>query len=167
MLFILCYCSVAHFCLTFCDPMTVACQAYLTFTSPGTCSNWCPLSQWCYPTILLSDVPFSSCLQILPSIRVFYNESALQQVTKVLEFQCQHQSFQWIFEIDFIYDRHVWSPCCPRDFQESSSASQLKSINSSVFSLLYGLTLTSIHDYWKNHSFYYIDICRQINVSAF
>ena len=41
----------------------------------------------------------------------------------------------------------------PRDSQESSPASQLKNISSSEFSLLYGPTLTSTHDYWKNHSF--------------
>ena len=49
----------------------------------------------------------------------------------------------------------VWSPCSPRDSQESSPAPQFKSINSSAFSLLYGPTFTSIHDYWKNHSFDY------------
>ena len=47
------------------------------------------------------------------------------------------------------------SPCGLRDSQESSPAPQLKSTNPSVVSLLYGLTLTSIHDYWKNHSFDY------------
>ena len=42
-----------------------------------------------------------------------------------------------------------------RDSQESSPAPQFKSINSSVLSLLYGPTLRSIQDYWKNHSFDY------------
>ena len=37
--------------------------------------------------------------------------------------------------------------------QESSPAPQFESINSLAFSLLYGPTLTSIYDYWKNHSF--------------
>ena len=41
-----------------------------------------------------------------------------------------------------------------------------KSINSSVLSLLNGPTLTSIHDYWKNHSFDYLDLCQQSDVSA-
>ena len=45
--------------------------------SPGACSNSCPLSRWCHPTISSSLVPFSSCLQIFPSIRVFSNESVL------------------------------------------------------------------------------------------
>ena len=35
--------------------------------SPGVCSNSCPLSQWCHPTILLSVTPFSSCLQSFPA----------------------------------------------------------------------------------------------------
>ena len=50
---------------------------------------------------------------------------------------------------------------CPRDSQESSPALQFKNINSSAFSLLYGPTLTSVHDYWKNYSFDYTDLCQQ------
>ena len=53
------------------------------------------------------------------------------------------------------------------DSQESSPAPQFKRINSSAVSLLYGPTLTSIHDYWKNHSFDYMDHCWQRDVSAF
>jgi len=75
--------------------------------------------------------------------------SSSQQVAKVLEFQLQHQSFQSIFRTDFLYDGQVWSPCCPRDSQESSPTPQFKSINSSVLSFLYSPTLTFIHDYWK------------------
>ena len=44
------------------------------------------------------------------------------------------------------------SPCSLKDSQESSPTPQFKSINSSVFSLLHGPTLTSMHDHWKNHS---------------
>ena len=50
---------------------------------------------------------------------------------------------------------------------ESSSMPQFESINSSVLSLLDGPTLTSIYDYWKNHSLNYTDICWQSDVSAF
>ena len=49
----------------------------------------------------------------------------------------------------------------------TSPASQFESINSSVLSLLYGPALTSIHDYWKDHSFDYTDLCQQSDVSAF
>ena len=36
-------------------------------SSPGTCSHSCPLRWWCYPTILSSVIPFSSCLQSFPA----------------------------------------------------------------------------------------------------
>ena len=52
-----------------------------------------------------------------------------------------------------------WSLCSPRNSQESSPTPQLKSINSSVLNFFYGPTLTSIHDYWKNCSFDYTDLC--------
>ena len=54
---------------------------------------------------------------------------------------------------DLRQNGRVGSPCSPRDSQESSPIPQFKSINSLVLSLLYGPTLTYIHDYWKNHSF--------------
>ena len=79
--------------------------------------------------------------------------SSSHQVAKVLEFQLQHQSFQWTFRTDFLEDGLVRSPCSSRDSQESSPTPQFKSISSSALSFLYNPTLTSIHDYWKNHSF--------------
>ena len=51
-----------------------------------------------------------------------------------------------------IQDGRVGSPCSPRDSQESSPTPQFKNINSSALRFLYSPTLTSIHDYWKNHS---------------
>ena len=45
--------------------------------TPGVYPNSCPLSRWCHQTISSSVIPFSSCLQIFPSIRVFTNESKL------------------------------------------------------------------------------------------
>ena len=91
--------------------------------------------------------------------------SSSHQVAKVLEFQ--HQSFQWIFRTDLLEDGLVWSPCSPRDSQESSPTPQLESINSLVLRLLYGPIFTSIHDYWRNHSFDCTDFCGQSDVSAF
>ena len=45
---------------------------------------------------------------------------SLHQVARILELQFQHQFFQWIFRVDFLYDWIIWSPCSPRDSQESS-----------------------------------------------
>ena len=79
------------------------------------------------------------------------------QMAKVLELQFQQQSFQWIFRVDF-QGWQVWSPCSPRDSQESSPAPQFESINSLALSLPYGPTLTSVHDYRRNHSLDYLDL---------
>ena len=63
--------------------------------TPGVHPNPCPLSRWCHPTISSSVVPFSSCLQSFLDQGLFKWVSSLDQVAKVLEFQLQHQSFQW------------------------------------------------------------------------
>ena len=97
--------------------------------------------------------PFPPAFNLSQKQGLFQGVSCSYQVAKVLEFQLQHQSFQWIFRTNFLEDGLVWSPCSPRDSQESSPTPQFKSINSSVLSLLYVPTLISIHDYWKNHSF--------------
>ena len=83
---------------------------------------------------------------------LFQQVSSSHQEANVLELHLQHEAFQWIFRVDFLYNWLIWSPCCPRDSQESSPTPQFKSINSLVLSFLYGPTLTSTHDYWKNHS---------------
>ena len=70
--------------------------------TPGAYSNSCPLSRWCHPTILSSVVPFSSPFNPLSQHQgLFKWVSSSHQVAKVLEFQLQHQSFQWIFRTDF------------------------------------------------------------------
>ena len=116
----------------------------------GIHPNPCPLSQWRYPTISSSVIPFSSCLQFFPSSGLFQWVGSSHQMDKALEPQFQHQSFQWIFRVDFLW--LVGFPCSPRDSQESPPTPQFKSINSSALSFLHSPTLTSIHDYWKNHS---------------
>ena len=65
----------------------------------GGYSNSRPLSQWCQPTISSSVIHFF-CLQSFPASRSFQMSVLPHQVTKVLEFQLQHQSFQWIFRTD-------------------------------------------------------------------
>ena len=83
---------------------------------------------------------------------LFWWVNSSHVVAKVLEFQLQHQSFQWTPRTDLLQDGLVGSPCSPRDSQESSPTPQFKSINSSVLSFLHSPTLTSTHDHWKNHS---------------
>ena len=125
--------------------------------TPRIHPNPSPLSQWCHPTISSSVIPFSPCPQSFPASGSFQMSQLIAtlwplQVAKVLEFQLQHQPFQWTPSTDFLYNGLVGSPCSPRDSQESSPTPQFKSINSSVLSFLYSPTLTSVHDHWKNHS---------------
>ena len=109
----------------------------------GVYPNPCPLSQWCHPAILSSVVPFSFCPQSFPALGSFQmgqlSPSGGQSIgvsasTSVLPMNTQD-----------------WSPCRPRNSQGSSPTPQFKSISSSALSFLYSPTLTSIHDYWKNH----------------
>ena len=51
---------------------------------------------------------------------LFQQIGSLLQVAKVKELQLQHQSLQWTFRVDFLYDWWAWSPYCPRDSQEST-----------------------------------------------
>ena len=70
--------------------------------TPRVYSNSCSLSWWYHPAISSSVVPFSSCLQSSQHQGLFQWVSSSHQVAKVLEFQLQHQSFQWIFKTYFL-----------------------------------------------------------------
>ena len=145
--------SVTQSCLTLCDPMDCSKPGFLhhhQLQEPTQTRIHCvgdaiqpshPLSSPSLPTFSLSQHQ-----------GLFQWVSSSQQMAKVMEFQPQHQSFQWIFRTDFLYGGLVASPCCPRDSQESSPTPQFKSINSSALSFLYSPTLTSMHGSWKTNS---------------
>ena len=146
-------CSVIKLCLTLCNPMNCStpglpilhhlpefAQTHVHRVGDAIQPSH-PLSSPSRPTFLLSQHQ-----------GLFTWVSSSHQVAKVLEFQLQHQSFQWILRTGFLEDGLVGSPCSPRDSQETSPTPQFKSINSSALSFLYSPTLTSIHDHWKNHS---------------
>jgi len=61
--------------------------------------------------------------------------SSSHYVAKVLKLQLQQQSIQWIFRIDLLYGWLVWSPCRPKDSQESFPTPKFKNINCSPPSL--------------------------------
>ena len=137
--------------------------------APGPCSNSCPSSGWCHPTISSFVVPFSSCLQSFPASGSFpmsqFFVSGSQSIGVSVSVSILPMNIQDWFPLGWNW--LVWPPCSPRDSQESSPIPQFKNINSSVFSFLYSPTLTSIHDYWKNQSFDWMDLCWESNVSAF
>ena len=136
----------------FATPWIVACQTSLSITnsrSSLTHAHWVgDAIQPSHP--LLSPSPPAPNPSQHQSLFQWVNSS--HEVAKVLEFQLEHHSFQRNPRADLLQNGLVWSPCSPRDSQESSPTPQFRSINSSVLSFLHSPTLTSIHDQWKNHS---------------
>ena len=107
-----CCCSVAQSCLTLWDPMDCS--------TPGlpVLHHLLDLAQthvqWVSDAIQPSHplFPPSPALNLSQHQGLFQWISSSHQVAKVLELQLQHQSFQWIFRVDFLQDWLVWSPCC-------------------------------------------------------
>ena len=134
--------------------------------TPRACSNSCPLSWWCHPTISSSVAPFSSCLQSFPASASFLvswlPESGDQSIGASASASVLPMNIQ------------DWLPLGWTGW----IALQSKGL-SRVFS---GITVqkhqffgtqpflwsnSHIHTYWKNHSFDYMNLCWQRNVSAF
>ena len=129
----------------FATPWTAARQASLSSTN-----SWSPPKPMSIESVMPSSHlilcrPLPLLPPIFPSIRVFSSESVLHIRWS------KYWSFSFSISLSSEHpDGLVGSPCSPRDSQESSPAPQFKSINSSALSFLYGPTLTSIRDYWKN-----------------
>ena len=139
--------SVAQLCLTLCNPLDCNMRGFPVHHQcpEPTQTHVHHVGDAIQPSHPLSS-PFPLTFNLSQHQGLFQWLSSSHQVAKVLEFQCQHQSFQWIFRTDFLQDGLVGSPCSPRDSQVSSTP-QFKSINSSVLIFLYSPTLTSIQDY--------------------
>ena len=120
----------------------------------------CPLSQWCSLIISSSAALFFFCLQSLPASgsspvsRLF--ASGGQSIRDSTSAANKYSGLISI-RIDWFYLPAV----------QGTFRSLLQHHSSKASSLLYGLTLTSLHDYWKNHSFDYIEIFQQSDVSGF
>ena len=170
MLWLVQFSSVAQSCLTLCDPMDCSTPSFPSFTISWNLLKLMSIESvmpskhlnLCHPLLLLPSV--------FPSIRVFSNESALYiRWSKYRSFSISPSnecSGLISFRIDWF-----GLPAVHRTLQhQKTPAPHFKSINSLVLSLLYGPTLTSIHDYWKNHSFDYTDLCQQgfiLNIANF
>ena len=122
--------------------------------TPRVHSNSCPSSWWCHPAISYSNVaPFSSCFQSLPASECFPMSQlfawggqsiGVSPSTSVFPMNTQDwSSLGWT----------GWISLQSKGLSRVFSNPQFKSISSSVLSFLYSSTLTSIHVYWKKHSF--------------
>ena len=131
-------------------PWTAAHQASLSFTIS--------LSFLKLMSISSSVTPCSSCPQSFPTSGSFpmswFFTSSAQSIGASASTSVLPMNIQGWFPLGLT--GLISSLSSPRDSLESSPAPQSKSINTSELSLLYGPTLTSVHDYWKNHSFDYI-----------
>ena len=155
---------VTQLCLILCDSVDCS-NASLPCPSPSprACSNSRPVSRWWNPTISSSVIPFSSCLQSFPASESFpmsqFFTSGGQNIGVSASASVLLMNIQDWFPL-------VLTGLISSKSKDSSPAPQLKIINSAVIFLFYGLTLTSIHDCWKSHSFDYMDLCQQNDVSA-
>ena len=149
-------------------PWTAACQASLSFTISQSLLKLLPIESMMPSNHLVLCCPLLLLPSIFPYIRVFSSESAL----------CIKRPNYWSFSLrispsneysGLISFRTDWFDllAVQGTLKESSPTPQFKSISSSTLSLLYGPTLISIHDYWKNHSFDYLELCQQSDISAF
>ena len=134
--------SLSHVWL-FMTPWTAVCQASLSITKSRSLLKLTSIESVMPSSHLICCRPLFLLPSIFPSIRVFSNELALHiRWPKYWSFCFSISPFSEYSGL--ISVRMDW---------ESSPTPQFKSINSLVLSFLYSPPLTSIHDYWKNHSF--------------
>ena len=119
------------------------------------CPNSCPLSRWCHPTISSSLAPFSSCLQSFSASGSFPMSQFFTPVgqsigasTLASVLPMNIQDWFPLGLTGLIYLQQAQGPL--KSFLQKT---QFKSIHFLALSFLYGPPLTTIHDYWKNHSF--------------
>ena len=157
-----CYFSVAQFCPTLCAPWTAAQQVSLSFSVSRSLLKLTSI-ETVMPSNYHPVIPFSSCPQSFPTSGSFPIVDFLHYVAKYWSFNFSispSNSGLISFKIDWFDLLAVQGT-----LKESSPAPQSESINSSVLSLLYSSTLTSIHDYWKNHSFDYTNLWWQTDAN--
>ena len=147
-------------------PWTAAHQTSLSLTLSWSLPKFMPIESVMQSNHLILCRALLLLPSIFPSIRVFFNELALCITwPKYWSFSFSTSpSNEYSGLISFKIDR--FELLAFQETQKSYPTTQFKSINFSALSLLYGPTLISVHDYWKNRRFDYTNFCRQSNVSA-
>ena len=120
--------------------------------TPRVYSNSSPLSLWCHPTISFSVVPFSSHLQSFPASGSFQISQLFTSGDQSIGVSASTSVLPMNVQGWFPLGSTGWISLQSKGLSRVSSNTTAQSINSSVLSFLYSLTLTSIHDYWENHS---------------
>ena len=121
-----------------------------TSPTPGVHPNPCLLSRWCHPIISSSVI---SCPQSFPASGSFQMSQLFASGGQSIVVSASAAVLPMNIQDWFPLGWTGWISLLSKGLTRVSSPTpQFKSINSSVLSFLYGPTLTSIHDYWKNHS---------------
>ena len=166
-LLIWCCCPFTGSYLTLCDPVDCSTPGFLSFTISWSLLRFMSIELLMLSNHLILCPPLLLSPSVFPSVSVFANELALHirwpQYWSFSFSICPSSDYSGLisFKIDWFDLLAVQGT-----LQESSPAPQLESIDSSALSI-YGPTLTSVCDYWKNPSFDYTDLCWQSDVSAF
>ena len=144
--------SSVQFLQLFETPWTAACKASLSITNSQSLLKLMPIKSVMPVNHLILCRPVLLLPSIFPSIRVFSNDSVLHiRWPKNWNFSFSiSPSNEYSGLISFRIAGLI--SLSSKDSQESSLIPQFKIINSSALRFLYGPTLTSIYDYWKNHS---------------
>ena len=124
-------------------------------------------SHWCHPTISSSVASFSSCPQSFPASGCFPMSWLFASAGQSIGNSASASVLPTNIERWFPFGLPVSFSWCPRDFQESSLASEFEIISSLALSLFYGPLLTLVHNYCKNNSVDYANFCWQSYVFAF
>ena len=135
---------------------TAACQVSLSNTNSWSLLKPMSIKLVMHPTILSSVIPFSYCLQSFPASGAFPGSQFFASRGQTIAASASASASLPLSNIQDLFILGL-TDCISLQSkglsQESSLTPQFKSINSSVLSFLYGPIFTSIHDYWKNHSF--------------
>ena len=115
---------------------------------PGACSNSCPLSRWCHPTISSSVIPISSCPESFPTSGSFQMSQLFTSGGQNIEVSVSVSILPMNIQNSFLLR---WTGCI--SLQSKGLSRVLFNTTVQTLSFLYSLTLISIHDYGKNHSF--------------
>ena len=120
--------------------------------TPGVYPNSCPLGRWCHPTISSSVIPFSSCPQSSPASGSFPMSQLFASDGQSIGVSASASVLPMNTQDWSPLGRTGWISLQSKGLSRVFSNTTFKSINSSALSFLHSPTLTSIHDYWKNHS---------------
>ena len=121
--------------------------------TPGVYSNTCPLSRWCHPTISSSVIPFSSCLQPFPASESFPVSQPFASGGQSIGVSVSASVFPMNIQDWFPLGLTDLISLQSKELSKALSNTTIEKINSLALSFLYSPTLTSIRDYWNNHSF--------------